>query len=243
MTTKQHQSEPAVEPALVIPGVSPIFPPSLLVALKEMTAQAQVVERARDGLDKLETKASELRARSAALKAEIESSTGAAAAAIAMGIGKADSEREARIADKTAELATIEKSLAEIAQARSAAPELFENVRKPLSAAIEAFCREFSDAVAPLDAWASESLSTLETMTRQVQHFAKGLENWGEVAARTRLVDMKAGHPLALFPQLAEFHRAIETAKSWDKPLRPPKGEAKPEPQRERMISVSGGRG
>jgi hypothetical protein len=111
MTTKSLDAAAPVAPAFVIPGVSPKFPPTLHAAVEKMKTLTEIVVKARAGAESLKSKASELRLRAVSLRDEIDRADGSAAAAIAMGVEKADPGRESKVAAKIAELAAVEKDL------------------------------------------------------------------------------------------------------------------------------------
>lgn len=243
MTTKQPEAKALTPPAFIIPGVSPKFPPALLAAAEKMAAQTAIVAKARAGAEALERKAVELRNRVASLKEEIEHSDGAAAAAVAMGIEKDDPDRKTKVAARIAELAEVEKDLAETTRAQAAAPELFEQVRRPLTDAVAAFEREYAAAERVFADWAIDAQSVLAQAVATVKHFSEGVKRHGAVAAQTAPSDMPAGHPMALFPQLRDLHSAFKAAESADRPLiQADASAAAAEPPRERMVAIRGGR-
>jgi lipopolysaccharide biosynthesis protein len=207
-----------------------------------MKTLTEIVVKARAGAESLKSKASELRLRAVSLRDEIDRADGSAAAAIAMGVEKADPGRESKVAAKIAELAAVEKDLADTTRAQAAAPALFERYRAPLTEAVTTFESEYASAERALKEWASEALSILARATAQTTHFAHGIQRCGAVAAQSVGPNEPPGHPMALFPQLTEFNHAIEAARSADRPLVAPVMDDAPDYQRERVISISGGR-
>lgn len=242
MTAKHPQSEPQIPPAFVIPGVSPKFPPSLLAAVETMTALTEIVAKARAGAEALDRKATELKRKAASLKEEIERADGAAAAAVAMGVERADPNRKSKVAAQIAELAAIERDIVETTRAQAAAPALFEDIREPLTAAVADFEREYAIAENALAEWASEALSVLDRATVAVRHFADGIKRHGAIAAQTKVCDLPAGHPLALFAQLREFHAAFAAAGVADRPLIARPANAAPVHEHHRVVRMIGGR-
>jgi hypothetical protein len=236
----------AVPPAFVFPGISSKFPPALLAAAAVMATQAEVVRKARDGAKALERRAAELKLQAASLEQEIERSDGTAAAAIAMGIEKADPNRKATVAAQTAELAAINREIAETSRALVAAPALFEHVREPLTEALSAFERGYAASEALLAEWAETTLSALNQATLQVKHFANGIKRCGAIAAQTCPSVVAPGQPLALFPQITEFNAAFNAAQAENRPLiaaaDPAPARAEALLQRERVVSITGGR-
>lgn len=242
--------ESPIAPAFVIPGVSTEFPPALHVAAEKMESLAAAVAKARAGAENLDSKAAELRLRAVTLKDEIERVGGSAAAAVAMGIETADPAREARVAAKIAELAAVEKDIADTARARASAPALFEDFRAPLTEAVADFERQYAEIERQHAQWAADALEALSHATAQVRHFADGIQRCGEIAARSVHPQVEDGHPMAVFPQLARFHSAYKAAVSANHPLAgktETNAEAverlrQSEMQRERVVSFSGGR-
>jgi len=242
--------EAAVPPAFVIPGVAAEFPPALHVATEKMASLTAAIVKARAGAESLDNKAAELRLRAVTLRDEIERVGGSAAAAVAMGIEASDPAREARVAAKIAELADVEKDIADTARARASAPALFEDFRAPLTEAVADFERQYAEIERQQAQWAADALDALSQATAQVRHFATSIQRCGEIAAQSVPPQVEAGHPMAVFPQLARFHSAYKAAVSANHPLAgaaETNAEAvdrqrQSEMQRERVISISGGR-
>jgi hypothetical protein len=230
-------------------AIAPKFPPALLAAAEKLAGLTETVAKARAGAESLANQARHLEGRAASLRDEIERSDGSAVAAIAMGIEKADPNRKSKVAAQIAELAAVERDLAETARAQAAAPALFEQVRAPLTDAIVAFQGEYADAERAFAEWASDALCVLNQATSEVKHFANGIKRHGAAAAQTETRDHAPGHPMALFPQLREFNATFNAAESADRPLiRAPNSDelaaarVAAERQRPREITAIGGR-
>jgi hypothetical protein len=76
-----------------------------------------------------------------------------------------------------------------------------------------------------------------------VRHFVSGIHDHGAIAAQTESGDVPEGHPMALFDGLRELRAIFEAAWSADRPLvKPVAVDELTNLQRERVVSISGGR-